>query len=299
MNENDKIKLKEPLSYIDQVKRLKDEHRIIINDEKNALRILKQVNYYKLMGYALEFVDPNDKEKYIDCSIEKLYDLYIFDSKFKNMLLRFIGYIEVEFKTKIANYLSNTYGSECLMEKCFFNDYKIEGDISAYESLIDGFNKEVERRNDNPIIQHHIEKYSGHFPLWVSIEFFTFGDAITLFRLMFENDKKECFGKIKDKLYGWLLNLREIRNKCAHNNRLYNVVLKQQVSLFRNDKYNIDSIDKRKMLASLIAVKRMLNNDDRWKELLEELRQLIDEYKDDVSYESLGFTNDWIKILNS
>lgn len=46
--------LKKPLSFTDQLQKLK-EHGVVISDEEEAVRILKTVNYYRLTGYALQF----------------------------------------------------------------------------------------------------------------------------------------------------------------------------------------------------------------------------------------------------
>ena len=35
--------------------------------------------------------------------------------------------------------------------------------------------KELEHRKKSPIYKHHQRKYDGEFPIWVLVEFFTFG----------------------------------------------------------------------------------------------------------------------------
>lgn len=46
--------LKPPLSYTDQIERLK-KNGVEIPDHETALSILSEANYYRLTGYALQF----------------------------------------------------------------------------------------------------------------------------------------------------------------------------------------------------------------------------------------------------
>jgi abortive infection bacteriophage resistance protein len=42
--------VKYPLTYEEQIKRLKDFHKLSIDDDEEALLILKKINYYRLSG---------------------------------------------------------------------------------------------------------------------------------------------------------------------------------------------------------------------------------------------------------
>ena len=67
-------KLKPALTYSEQITRLQDIHNLIINDETNAINILKRVSYYRLSGYGIGLKNKNNSEKYIDgISIESRY----------------------------------------------------------------------------------------------------------------------------------------------------------------------------------------------------------------------------------
>lgn len=47
------MELKPPLTFEEQIERLR-QHGMIVDSKDVALAVLKQVNYYRLTGYALE-----------------------------------------------------------------------------------------------------------------------------------------------------------------------------------------------------------------------------------------------------
>ena len=161
--------LKLPLSFKAQVKRMKEFHKIIIEDDEYAENILSRVNYYKLLGYGIGLNNPNNKDEYINCSIEKLFNLYNFDSKIRNLFQLYLEYIEIEFKTKLANYYSLKYGSECYKNPSFFETVIKSDGTNVHTNIISDFDKEVDRHSNLPFVKHHIETYDGHFPFWVAV----------------------------------------------------------------------------------------------------------------------------------
>ena len=73
------VELKKPLSYEDQLKRLKVDHNLKIDDDEAATGILKRVNYYRLSAYGLGLMRAGDKEKYRDgITLEHIFRLYIY-----------------------------------------------------------------------------------------------------------------------------------------------------------------------------------------------------------------------------
>lgn len=46
-------------------------------------------------------------------------------------------------------------------------------------------------------------------------------------------------------------------------------------------------------------MKRMLGNDERWKDFETQLEALIEEYQDVVNLSFIGFPNDWKDVLSS
>lgn len=91
----------------------------------------------------------------------------------------------------------------------------------------------------------------------------------------------------------WIRALTEVRNICAHYERLFNRTLTNSIKLqpMYNDKGINNSI-----FATLIILKLLINNNEIWNEFMVCLNNLFDKYEfNDLS--SMGFTDDWKDIL--
>lgn len=183
--------LKPALTYDQQIAKLVNDHHLKISNIEFAKEILKKVNYYRLSGYGVGLKNVDNKEYYQDTvTIEQLFNLYCFDSQFKNNLMRTIEQIEIELRTQIAYYLSIKYGPEVLMSETNFIYKTNKQGQSIYSILIKRLNKEIERQKNKPFVKHHIEKYNSQFPIWVSVELMSFGSLSSLFSILKTEDKK-------------------------------------------------------------------------------------------------------------
>ena len=94
------MKTKEYLNIDELIKVIKDKG-IIINNEEYVRSILKQNNYYVIMGYKNLFTQNGKYKK--EVSFENIYNLYCFDRKLKLLLLNSLLDIENIIKTSITN----------------------------------------------------------------------------------------------------------------------------------------------------------------------------------------------------
>ena len=293
--------LKPALTYVQQIDRLKNAHNLSIPDDAAALEILKKVNYYRLSAYGLGLSKKDDKEKYIDgISLEHLYRLYEFDSIFRNKLLHVIEQIEIQLRTQLSNFIALKYGAEGYVDKGNFADKNMRDGKSVHAMIMGSFIKERDRQKNAPFVKHHMDKYNGHFPIWVAVELFTFGNLSSLYSIMVLEDRKEIarlYSTKPEYLVSWILALVELRNICAHYGRLYNMPLKQAPYLYsEHRKYRVGRLNK--IFPALLSIKRMLNSDERWRSFEEQLEKLIDEYKDVVRLQYVGFPEKWRDVLS-
>ena len=294
--------LKPALTYDQQIDRLKNVHNLSITDDEAALEILKKVNYYRLSAYGLGLTKEDDKEKFIDgITLKHIYRLYEYDSIFRNILIHVIEQLEIQLRTQISNYLALKYGSEGYIDPANFTNKKTKTGETVHTTVMDSFNKERDHQKNAPFVKHHMDKYEGHFPIWVAIELFTFGNLSSLYSIMVLDDQKEIakLYKTEPKYLGsWILVLVEIRNICAHYSRLYNMPLKQTPHLYREyRKYRVGKINK--VFPALLSVKRMLNSDQRWYTFEKQLENLIDSYSDVLNLSFMGFPKEWKAVLSS
>ena len=130
----------------------------------------------------------------------------------------------------------------------------------------------------------------------------TFGDIVSFFRIAKDEDKTNIanlFNIDSEYIYGWLLSFVEIRNICAHNNRLYNIKLKQKPYLYRSSNYDIKKINREKVFPFILTIRRFFNCDSRWTNLRDCLIEIISEYRDIINFNYFGFPANWEDILLS
>lgn len=293
------MKLKPALTYDQQIAKLVNDHHLKISDTKFAEKILMKINYYRLSGYGIGLKKPNNGEYYQDTiTIEQLFNLYCFDSQFKNDLMRTIEQIEIELRTQIAYYLSIKYGPEVLMNETNFIYKTNKQGQSIYSIIINNLNKEIERQKNKPFVKHHIEKYNSQFPIWVSVELMSFGSLSSLFSILKTEDQKNIsryYNTDPKFLKNWILCLVEVRNICAHYTRLYNMPLKENPRLYKeNLRYRKEQ---NKIFPVLLIIKRMLKANEQWSSLLKDLKNTFVKYKGSFEFAFMGFPQDWEEIL--
>lgn len=294
--------LKPALSYEEQIEHLKAYHNLHVDDYDEAIRILKRVNYYRLSGYGVGLKEKDNREKYIEgTSLETIYRLYSFDSKFKNILIHTIEQIEIQLRAQLSNYLAMKYGAECYRNPENFVSKQTKDGEEIHSKIILSFDEECKRQKNVPFVKHHFQKYDGHFPIWVAIDLFTFGNLCSLYDIMKNADKAEIAKLYSTKpnyLEGWILSLVEVRNICAHYGRLYNLPLKQAPFLYKEyKKYRKSGINK--VFPVIVTIKRMLNGNDVWNRFYNDLEKLMDEYSDVIRLSFIGFPPDWKDVLNN
>lgn len=291
--------LKPALSYDEQIDRLIHYHKLEIDDRGRALTILESVNYYRLSGYGIGLKKRANKEQYVDgTSIEMLYRLYSFDSQIKHMLLKSIEHIEIGLRAKISHHIAITYGAEGLMYLANFRGKKTKDGTLIHSIILNKLKDAINRRGTLPVVRHHKKVYEGRFPVWVAIDFMTFGALAALFNIMKKEDQKaisSIYGTNPMFLKNWILCLVEVRNISAHYMRLYNLPLKQTPQLYRENLKYKQKLNK--LFPVLLVIRRMLRNTKQWELLRNELASTLDQYKGVYRLDYMGFPNNWEDIL--
>lgn len=295
------VELKKPLSYEDQLKRLKVDHNLKIDDDEAATGILKRVNYYRLSAYGLGLMRAGDKEKYRDgITLEHIFRLYIFDSRLRSILFPAIEKLEIQLRAQISNHLAMTYGADGYICSSNFADKKTKDGKTVHEKIMDDFQREIRHQRKAPFVRHHMEKYEGRFPAWVAVELFTFGNLASIYSIMKPDDRKaiaNLYNTDPRHLGSWMLSLVEVRNICAHYGRLYNMPLKQAPALYREHRMYQQEGKATKLFQALLAMRRVFGNDARWKSVRVELDALMEEYADVVNLAYIDFPENWKEVL--
>lgn len=216
-----------------QIQILKSRN-IIIKDYNNIYNILSKNNYYYLInGYKDLFLDKKSKtEKYINnTKIEEIYALYKFDKNIKRYFLEYLLLLENEIDTYIAYEFSKSYGhKDYLVLKNFNNS---ESKKSLIKKFIDDINLEIQYqyKNRNEMIVHYLDNYK-YIPLWVLVRILSFGKISKFYSLMKSKEQNAISRKYNLRINEFriiLHNLTLIRNICAHDEKLYDIKLKNRI----------------------------------------------------------------------
>lgn len=283
---------KPPKTYKEQVQLLKDKG-IVIYDDSKAESFLSKVNYYKLSGFYLPYIDKKTEKLKKKITLNRIMKIYEFDRELLNVVYKIIGEIEVYLRTAIAYYHGHKYGGEGYEDVSNFN---LRHD---HKRLMDNVAEYAKRNKHNPIIIHHNQQYYGHYPIWVIIEFFELGSLSAFYRDMINSDKatlaKNLYGVNYQKLESWFNCLVQIRNRCCHFNRLYyshftTLPLANSFSNFQPDHF---------LFTQLMVLKQLYPNRKKWKKtFVKPLIKLLFKYNMFSELKNMGFPKEWHILLN-
>ena len=298
----------------EQIEILKSRN-IVIDNYNKAYKILSKNNYYYLInGYKDLFLDVTSKEeKYINNTrLEEIYALYKYDKNIKNIFLKYILQIENEVDTYVAYEFSKSYGHKnYLISKNFNNS-------NSKKSLIEKFIKDVnleiqyQYKNSNEMIIHYLDNYN-YVPLWVLVRILSFGKVSRFYSLMKSKEQNAISKKynLRIKQFSVILhNLTLARNICAHDEKLYDIKMKNRISsTIYHKKLKIENENgnykyaTRDLFSIVIVLKILLEKEQFspfYTEIINSIHMLEKELKaisiDKVLYK-MGFPKNYKKLL--
>ena len=236
-----------PFKSIDeQIRILKVERKLTINNVEAAKDILQRYGYYEIInGYKTPFLnDPSDDNKgYKDnATFEHIFDLYKLDRDIRKDLLQSLEYFEQTFKQALAysvakiisdNQTRYTAQSHYNTGRTHHNHRRIYNDR---DRLLQKFNKLI--HSDKQPFKHYREDHHN-IPPWIMVKGMTFGESIYWYRLSKPEVRFNVISKLLDidptllrasnsslkisQTIGDLLGLYlNYRNLTAHGGRIYN-----------------------------------------------------------------------------
>lgn len=287
---------------------------VLIEDYNIAYKILSKNNYYYLInGYKNLFIDKTKNiEKYLNnTKIEEIYALYKFDKDIKIIFLKHLLLLESEIDTHIAYEFSKSYGHKnYLILDNFNNSKKI-----FIQKFINDINLEIEYqyKNSNKMITHYLDNYK-YIPLWVLVRVLSFGKISKFYSLMKPKEQNEISRKYNLRIKEFkvmLHNLTLIRNICAHDEKLYDIKMKNRIfnTIYhkklqiknKNGNYQFATRD----LFSIVIILKMLLGKEIFSEFysniiktIEKLENQLSVIKIDKVLYKMGFPKNYRKLID-
>lgn len=218
---------KPPLSVADQIALLQ-KRGMTVADEVRATRVLQHINYYRLRAYWLPFEASEEKRLAIGehlfksgTDFDQVVAVYVFDRKFRLLLLEAIERVEIAIRTHWAQVLSEVYGSHAYMDSSVFHHPHI------FSSCIASLDEELNRSKET-FVQHYKDKYSKPVrpPIWAICELLTLGQLSKwLSNIKHRKDRQAIAARLgldEVVVCAFAHHLTHVRNLCAHHSRVWN-----------------------------------------------------------------------------
>ena len=186
---------KELLDYL-------EAKNVTIKNRKLALKKLEKYTYYSIINsYKYNFKDSNNNY-FSNVSFEEIYALYEFDKNLKMIMLKYALEVESFIKSLISNHISNIYGIDTYLN---VNNLDSQANLAVRKKLIDKINEDINHNYGIHLAITHYKDNYGFVPPFVLTKILTFGVISSYYGLL--KQILRC--------------LTNIRNICAHNDRLF------------------------------------------------------------------------------
>lgn len=198
-----------------------ESKNVIIKNKTSALKKLEKYTYYSIINsYKYNFKDSNNN--YLpNVSFEEIYALYEFDKNLKLIMLKYALEVESLIKSLMSNHISNIYGVDDYLNA---NNLDNKANLMVRKKLIDKINEDINHNYGIHLAITHYKDNYGFVPPFVLTKILTFGVISSYYGLLKQSDRQIVAKKFKisDALLKQILKcLTNVRNICAHNDRLF------------------------------------------------------------------------------
>lgn len=225
-----------------------------------AAKKIDAIGYERLRIYLLSRRDhtlPN-KPFLPGTTYKNILRIYDCDVKLRDACFVAVGQFELHFRNAVSERLSDIYGSHPYYDVSAFNSAKAQQKcLQTFTSIYLG---SKDRR-----AKHYGETYDYPFlpPIWRMKEFLTFGKASWIFKDLSKSVREDVakeFGVLHlDTFTLWLDCLVDLRNICAHHDRLFNRSMPKQPARYINGNVPLVATPSNKLKAILECLDFMMD----------------------------------------
>lgn len=292
---------------------------LTIPDYKRAKQYLLTNNYYNTInGYSKYFFQtPNKYQK--GATFDEITYARLFDNEIKYTFLKAI----LEAENHIASIFAYTFAEFHKNDPDFYLDFasyqppkrykdKLTYTLNQLQKLLARHHK---KKTSTPI--NHYQKNHSHVPFWVIINFLTFGEVVTLIRLApisvqnkvamrfysFIKQHYHITSKFTPAIFvSFIENIAEVRNICAHDNRLWDFKCRDSVKYYPviHDAYGIINQQAKSDVYNVYIILQCFISAHKYDILTKTLKKRFKNFENklhsqsiNIFLNSLGFPNDW------
>ena len=276
--------MKRATTVEEQIKKLIERGMSLDQGEEKAKEILLDIGYFRLGFYCFPFEKTypalnNRTHEYKDGSLlSDVVKLYYLDVDLRNILSKYIYRIEVHFRTNLVYWASNKYKDS----NTWFADPSVmkKDFLSGVDKIYSDIHK------TNKLIKEHHEKHKDdkYAPAWKTIEHFTFGNILKVYRNLKEDTIKLAIAKV----YGiqsvrtfenYMRTIVAVRNVCAHGSIMFDLNL--ALSIAKGPAVEINETNKNNLYSAICVIKHILGeiSKNRMNDLEEQMAEVFEKHE--------------------
>lgn len=248
---------------------------LIVGKPAVAARKIEQIGYERLRIYFLSRRDAPHRTFRPGTNYNDILKIYDCDAKLRALCLIDLALIEVTFRNRMSEALSSQFGSHPYEDIAAFKDVNSRNDF--LKSSLSIYDRSKDRR-----AKHYGETYGSPAlpPIWTLKEFLTIGQAerayCNLSSTLRTNIAKEFGVPSRDVFTNWLKCFVDLRNACAHHDRIFNRRFQKQPTVLTSVSvptaqpatlkavlecldYVLKSVDRRRQRSVVTEARRIIN----------------------------------------
>lgn len=251
-----------------------------------ALNALARIGYYRLLIYMRPLQDPTTKQFLSGTTFDDILERYNFDRELRLLCLDAIERIEVAFRAAIINELAVAYGAHFHMS-------------SRHFETAEGFRGFIDRATKAQYlgITHYYINYNEPSipPIWTILEGVTLGTLSRMYSNLHEANRRLIatqFNYPEPTIVSWIRSINDLRNICAHHNRLFNAVMQVNQPMQNRRLRGEWGTTQNRFYARALILVALLNEIDpalTWKN---DLKSLLGKYPT-INPAEMGFPAGW------
>lgn len=287
---------KVPFTINEHIELLK-ARKLSIPNEERAKKYLGNIGYFRLTGYMYHLQKNDGSHEFSDnISFNDIITHYNFDKKLRSLIIEYLERIEVALRAKLTDSYSNKYGFY------WYTNYDLYDNKNVYDLI----NAEIAENFVEPqerFLKAFKNKYTSESlpPSNMAVEILTLGKLSRLYKGLSNISEKMAiandFGLPSTILSSWFVYLNNVRNICAHHNRLWNRrITADRPTIPSRKKFQFNGelpSDFNITLYGIVSmIDRLLDNINSNNRFIDKLIKLFEKYPN-INVELMGFPKDY------
>lgn len=253
-----------------------------------AAKKIEEIGYERLRIYFLSRRARNEPDKPFlpGTTYRDILRLYECDAKLRHICFSGVGRFELLFRNRVSEVLSARFGSHPYSDASAFKN--VENRNTSFQRALNTFNDSKDER-----AKHYRKTYTTPTlpPIWVLKEFLTFGASSRLYNALENSVRSEVARHFRvtslPVFDSWVHSFVDLRNICAHHDRLFNRGFQKQPQRFVRAAVPSKATDQTKLKAQLECLDFTMNNTGN-NRLVKQVESTINRYPEVQNHE-VGF----------